>query len=230
VSTKKKAERGPSIRPSGATQDAVGGPRARETFLTSTGVELILKRISPLLRDKVIAGVEWPEVPTYKAETASGVIEEHAHNETTLETDEDKAAWREYLIATARAQAESNERVAMLLFGRGIDYSQVELPRDSSWIAEQEELGVEVPKDPVKCRRHYVETELLASNDELKMLTLRLMAMSGADEEIIRLAEASFRGEVEGPPAGEPEDLEGTVELWNGVPEGEDGPRDGEER
>ena len=201
-----------------------------ETFLTSTGVQLTLKPISPLLRDKVIAGVVWPEQPTYEAETVTGAIEVHEHDETTLETDEDKAAWQEYLLATARAEQEASLRVAQMMFQRGIDYEAIELPKDKKWIRDQEELGVEIPSDPLKRKRHYVETELLTSNDELKMLTLRLMAMGGGvDEEVLRQVEASFRGEMEGPPAGEPEDLEGAVELLDELPEGEGGEGVGED-
>jgi len=200
-----------------------------ETFTTSTGVELILKPISPLLAGKVRTSVIWPEKPTYQAKTVSGEIEEHPHDETTLETDEDKAAWLKYLLATAQAEGELNERISKMLFKRGIDYKTLKLPKNESWIAEQEDMGITVPDDPLQRKMHYVETELLASKEEIKSLILRLMAMSGVDEEVIAAAERSFRGEVEGEAAGEPEDLEGPVELRDELPESEGGEGMGEE-
>ena len=202
----------------------VGMTSEREVFVTATGVELTLKRISPLLLGKITASVEMPSRPTYEAQTVAGEIETHEHNETTLETDEDRAAWQKYLIDSALAQQEVNTRVTLLLFRRGIDYEALELPEDEHWIEEQEALGVEVPTDPLERKIHYMETEAFTSRDEIKRLTVRLMAMTDVPEEVLAAAERSFRDPMEGEAAGESEDQGGGVELQQDLPEGEDSP------
>jgi hypothetical protein len=195
----------------------------KQSFLTSTGVELILKPISPVLRAKVIAGVEQPEKPTYESKTVGGGIEIHPHDATTIETDEEKAAWAAYLDAQAKAEAEVNERVAKLMWTRGIDWDALELPEDESWVAQQEELGVTVPEKERERKMHYAETELLSDPDEIKLLILSIMGMTGISEEVLKAVEALFRGEVEGATTGEPPGVEGTVELRDEFPVGEGG-------
>ena len=68
----------------------------------------------------------------------------------------------------------------------------VELPEDSGWIQDQEDLGLTVPKDARKRRIHYIRTEVIGGMRDV----LRLTAIAnGSDlsEEAISLAEASFR-------------------------------------
>lgn len=196
----------------------------RDVFITSTGIELPLKRISPILVDKAQASEPMPERPTYTAETAGGGTELHPHDHTTLETDEDKAAWQEYLMKTAFAQRLINERVTMVMFYRGIDYDAIDLPEDDTWITEQREVfGIDVPEDPLKLKRHWVETEALSTPEEIKELVVRLMAMTGAPEEVVAVAERSFRRPVEGDAPAESTDSEGGVELQSELPPDEDG-------
>lgn len=200
------------------------GKKAQDVFLTSTGVELPLRRISPLLVEKARASEAMPERPTYIAETAGGGTEEHPHDDTTLETEEDKAAWREYLMETAFAQRRVNNRVVMLLFRRGIDYDALKLPKDDSWIKEQRDIfGIEVPDDPLELKMHWVETEALATPEDIKLLTIQLMSMTGAPEEVVAAAERSFRRPVEGDPTEQPADSEGGVELQPELSLNEDG-------
>jgi len=193
-----------------------------EIFVTSTGVEITLKNISPALMAMVRTSVEFPKRPTYEAKTVAGDIEVHEHDETTLETDEDREAWDRYLVEFMQAEQERALRVGNALFKRGIDYEALELPEDDRWIKEQKELGVKVPKDPLERKRHWLETEAFTTEDDIRQLSLRLMALSGTPEEVIAAVERSFRGEVEGDAAGEPEDRGGSVELQHDLP-GDDG-------
>ena len=195
-----------------------------EVFVTSIGVVLPLRHISPLLVEKARASIPIPERPTYTAETVSGVIEVHPHDDTTLETDEDRAEWQNYLMQRALVDRQINERVTMLLFRRGINFDALKLPKDDKWIKEQEEVfGIEVPDDPIERKIHWVETEALATTDDIKLLIVKLMAMTGAPKEVVAAAERSFRRPVEGDATGEPADQEGGVELQPELSGGEGG-------
>lgn len=194
------------------------GATMPESFTTSTGVELILKRISPLLVNKAQASVIFPERPTYEAETVSGEIEIHEHDKTTLETEEDHEAWRQYLMEYMRAEQLQNERLTNVLLRRGIDYDALQLPEDEGWIEEQQDIfGIEVPEDPFKRKMHWLETEAFTTTEEIEKLIIRLMAMTGVDEEVLTAAERSFRRPLEGDTAGEADDQGGSVELQHGL-------------
>ena len=188
-----------------------------EIFVTSTGVEITLKSISPVLMAKVRTSVEFPKRPTYEAKTITGDIEVHEHDETTLETDGDREAWQRYLVEFMQAEQEQARRVGNALFKRGIDYEVLELPEDDRWIKEQKELGVKVPKDPLERKRHWLETEAFTTEVEIQRLSLRLMAMSGVSEEVLEAAERSFRGEVGRDATSGPEDQGGSVELQHAL-------------
>lgn len=204
--------------------------KGKDVFITATGVELRLRRISPLLVEKARASEPMPERPTYIADTAGGGTEEHPHDDTTLETEEDELAWQTYLMETAFAQRRVNERVVMLLFRRGIDYDALKLPEDDTWITEQREIfGVEVPDDPFELKMHWLETEALTTPEEIKLLTVELMSMTGCPEEVVAAAERSFRRPVEGDSPEQPPDSEGGVELQPELPSSESGEGVGEE-
>lgn len=160
------------------------------TFTTSRGIVLEFLPI-PALLEKLQAQHKLPEPPTYEVKTATGVIEHHTHDETTLETDADKAAWAEYQKNLQEATARLNLGLMRLVMLRGV---KVEMPEGEAWIAEQQFIGLTVPDDPLERKMYWLETEALASANDYAQMLAGVMAASGLSEEVVAQAEATFRG------------------------------------
>lgn len=164
-----------------------------KTFTTSRGVEVSFLSIAPLL-EKVRASHPIPEPPTYEVKTAAGPVERHAHDETTLETDADKAAWAAYVKERDAAQDGYNRAVMRTVLLRGLTYT---MPEGDAWVKEQEFIGIAVPTDPLARRLHWLETEALGSVDDYIHLMTGVMEASGVSQEVLTQVEGTFRGNVE---------------------------------
>lgn len=163
-----------------------------KTFTTSRGIEIEFLPI-PTLLEKLQAQHPMPGPPTYTIETATGVKETHPHDETTLETDEDKAAWADYQARLKAATSAFNLALMRLVLLRGI---KVEIPEDDGWVREQAFIGIAVPEAPLERRMHWLETEALANESDYMQAVSGVMEASGVPEEVIGEAQATFRGEL----------------------------------
>lgn len=172
-----------------------------KSFTTSRGIVLECLPI-PTLLEKLQAQHPLPEPPTYEVKTATGIVEKHVHDETTLETDAEKAAWADYQLRRAAAERELQAALMRIILVRGI---KVDLPESDGWIKEQEYIGLSVPSDPFQRRLYYLETEALVSQSDYEGLVLAVMAASGISEEALAQVEATFRHPVERDEAGGPE-------------------------
>lgn len=184
-----------------AEEDQVEEPR-RSTFTNSRGREIVIIGLSPFLIDKIRASGDIPEPPTYIIETVAGDEEIHTHDETTLEIEGDpeqtkvnQEAWQKYLDDSEVAQSGVNEKFLRLLLLRGIDLDLEEYEQ-GDWIAEQEAFGIDVPENPIDRKVHYVQTEILSSFDDVINLLMRVMSLSGLDQEAMAVAEESFRSAI----------------------------------
>lgn len=171
---------------------AAAGPN--RNFVTKAGVELTLVPIPPMLLEKVRGSVKYPPIPQYETKTAAGNIEKFNHDESTLQTDADKAAWAEYTAAKREADRLLNERVMRALFLKGI---ALDMPADDEWIKEQEFMGIEIPTDPQERKLHYIQTEILASSEDMVGIMSDIMRLTGVEEAVVQSAEDSFRRAVE---------------------------------
>lgn len=190
------------------------------TFLCADGRELTIKPVSRILTQLVAAGVRREmaeagdpiEPPTYTVTTVAGVVETHPHDETTIQTDEDRVAWVAYTVAQARMHTEIERRItrAMLVDGVvGID----DVPTER--IAYYKALGVEFPDDAGDRKVAFLQMEYLADPEDLTKLWIAIMRLStiGVRGEEVAAAEESFRGPVEGPQAGRPADTRERLDV-----------------
>lgn len=167
---------------------------------TSSGVELKINSISPMLIDRVNQSIPVPPVPTYEAKTITGEVEIHEHDLTTLDTPEAQKEWAEYEKALAERSSLVTQRMLDVFILRGLD---IELPEDDSWAEDQVFLGIDVPTDERALKIHYVLTEVLQTASDLTGLTSAVMAKTGVSPEVLANVEASFRRTVEGEAAGD---------------------------
>lgn len=164
------------------------------TFTTSRGATFTLQPIAFLL-EQYSQTHQLPEPPTYEIKTMGGAVETHEHDETTLQTDEDRHKWAEYQLTLAHCKRDRNRGLLRIILLKSV---QVTMPSDESWMREQEALGITVPADPIERKLHYIQTELLGGKKDIEELLLRSFEISGADEEAVAQARALFRGETSG--------------------------------
>jgi len=171
-------------------------PVSNKFFTTSAGVQIGVQPVPPLLVEKVraaaAASVEVPPIPTYMVVIGENTEVPAEHDATTLETDEDKAAWTRYEKALKQRESVSGTKTMELFLIKG---TTIEPPNDD-WAAEQAYFGVTVPEDPAGRKLHYIQTELLNTTDDISGLMSAIVAASGIDPEVITAAKATFRGDV----------------------------------
>lgn len=131
--------------------------------------------------------------PTYTITTASGATQEIAHDETTIETDEERQAWDEY-VSNLRLIEIEKQRKQMQIYMNAL---QVELPDDDSWeVFQTEILGIDVPQEPREKLQHYIETEILITPaDAIDMIEAITKATykGVVEESAVEAAMESFR-------------------------------------
>lgn len=179
------------------------------TFTCSDGRELTIKPVSRILTQAIVAKVrremetagEPLNPPTYTVETVAGVKETHPHDEATLQTDEDRAAWVAYQAAQGRLNAEVNQRVTRAMLIDGV-VGHDDVPDGRA--AYYEDLGIEWPADPGDRKVLYLQLEYLPAPQDLTMLWVAIMELStvGVNGDEVAAARQSFRGQVEGQAPG----------------------------
>jgi len=169
-----------------------GSMSESNTYVTRRGVAIKLCLFSPVLRDKVRQSVEYPEPPMYEAKTAGGGVEKHIYTEDMLETDEEREMWRQYQGRRLAADLQLYDRLGKLALIRG---TGIDIPE--GWEQEQLLFGIEVPEDPLERKLHWIETEAVESNNDLRDLILAVLQYQNTTEEERAIAAASFPDSME---------------------------------
>lgn len=174
----------------------------KDEFTTLAGKTWKVRAVSLTIRQLVEQRVrrefeakgEPLDPPTYEVKLASGLVQNEPHDETTLETIEDKVLWNIHQKAVLRLRMKQNVEVMKVKFVRGIVYDWP--PTDANWEANQKMLGIEIPTNDFDKRYHYLTTEILASpEDELRaMQAIDILSYAGMyREEDIAAAVDGFR-------------------------------------
>lgn len=183
-------------------------------FINSAGKQFEIQAISAWGMETlpIELEAEWrradrpkPAKPTYTVTTVGGTKEEHAHDETTLETDEEKAAWAHWEKENAAWEKELRERMLRNILMDGV----LVQPFDEQWIARERFMGRHVPEDPLELEYYWKKTQVIRSAADGQRLMSAVLALTGVTEEAIRIAEDSFRdpvGQPDGPQTVGPAD------------------------
>lgn len=162
-------------------------------FTTAAGREIGIQPVPPLLIEEVRLraqqSVEVPPKPTYQVELPDGSMMTYEHDEQSLTTDEEKAAWKVYQAALTRQSQIAATKVMELFMAKGtiLEMSVGE------WRELQEYFGVQVPENPIAAKIHYLRTELLTTTDDINNLMASIMEASGIDRTVLEAAQNSFR-------------------------------------
>lgn len=156
------------------------------------------------LDENIRGSIEWPEPPTYTVTYAGGETKEIPHDAESIKdpktTDEERAAWDEYLEKQAQAQVEygakSSQAQMRLIATEG--FIPIDATDEDEWIQQHEWIGYVVPEDPLERQLHYFLTEVIGSvDDDMMTIYKGIYRATGIDEEVLSKLEASFRVQME---------------------------------
>ena len=141
------------------------------------------------VRAKFIEEHGEPKPPTYTTKLGGGPgiatwEEEHAYTKDNIAdgNEKDQADWREYLRLEKLLGQKIWAKTAEIYLLRGV---LEDMPDDDSWIKEQAEDGIEVPKSDRERKIHWVKTELLQDSPEMMSL---IAAIQGREQEVEQAA------------------------------------------
>lgn len=161
-------------------------------------IKVTLQLIRDGVRKRHLAQGKKIDAPTYSVTTAAGAVETYPHDETTLQTDEDKAAWAQYQTDRAAMEREGEMAVLKYFLLEGVICEDP--PKE--WLDRQAYYGVELPEGALDRKLHYLQTTILPTPRDLELALAMVLAVSATgNEEAVAAAEALFRRAMEGPTA-----------------------------
>jgi len=159
----------------------------------STGDRIQIRAMSADVKRQLDAMREnLPEPPTYTISYPGGETEEAPHDETTLETGEERTRWLEFVERFTEANVEVMEKwakaVALLCI--------VDLEIPDGWEGDFEYVGLEVPTDERDARVFYINNVLLPSEEDKVSFGQTVMTISSIRREDLALIGAEFQSIV----------------------------------
>lgn len=164
-------------------------------FVNSAGFVFKVRGLPPLVLPRLSEGIEYPKKPTYSITTASGDIETHEHDETTLVSPEDFDAWDQYKSGMQKAEEELSNRMLTCILIEGIDIDDdIDLTR---WEKRQKLMGLPVPEDFEEKLLQYKRAQVIRSAWDIQQLMQIVMRLTGVSEEVVELTKNSFPDQME---------------------------------
>ena len=164
-----------------------------DQFITSEGTKIPLRRVSRVYVARINAKHPIPDIPTYTATIVGGSEQTFPHDETTLETAEDRETWREYKEAQDRAVSGRLKDVAEFLLYHCVAQDP---PPIEEWSVDFGMWDIEPPDpaDEVRYKIDWIEMEVVPNPDDYGGLMARLYGMAGVLEpDMIEEFERFFR-------------------------------------
>lgn len=170
-------------------------PAEKTYFVNSIGEQYEIRGLPPLLMADIYVSITLPKKPTYTVITASGDTEIHDHDESTLVTPEDRAAWAEYLDALSKADAEVSNRLLTCVLIDGVYIpDDIDLAR---WERRQILKGFTIPEDFEEKLLAYKRSSVVRSKEDIVRLLSSVISITGISEEEIESAKKSFPDQLE---------------------------------
>lgn len=167
------------------------------TYETARGYILEIMAVSPFTVQDVRASVKEPDKPTYEMPLASGGVQVREHDESTLQTAEDHAAWDDYLAKKKKADEDRTRAVSLCLIREGI--VNLPLEPDEEWTIRYQRHGLKLPTDPDELFLKWFQSDVIGSVSDFTNLQVAIMRASGdVPEEVIDQIIDSFRGAMAG--------------------------------
>jgi hypothetical protein len=167
----------------------------KHVFINSSGKSFAIQGLPPLIVPMIAGDLPKPVKPTYTIVTAAGDEEIHDHDETTLQTEEDKKAWEDYQNAMKVLEGELSNRMLTCVLVDGVDIDdEIDLKR---WEKRQSLMGISVPEDPDEKLLQYKKSMVIRSSDDIVNLISAVLAITGIGREALDKARDSFQDKLE---------------------------------
>lgn len=156
---------------------------------------LEVKPISPLLQQSIETKYRKenpePKVPTYVVEAAGGIVETFEHNETTIDTPEEKLAYKTWKEAHDNWSAGLVQRIVRMFLLRGINLKLTKEQVEELEI-ETDLLGFTVPNNERERNLFWLETFIVDSQEKLETVMQEVLGQTGVKQEALAEAENLF--------------------------------------
>lgn len=170
-------------------------PTLTTKFTTSRGHEVTLRPLPVLAmagirQDYIDAKGEYPKPPTY--ETPVGEV--MPHNETTLETDEDKAAYEAYEEAAAEWE-QGFVRFQFDYIGlESVVFDDTLQEEMKDWESRRRAMRVALPEDEYERKLGFLRAEVFTTLDDIQGISKALASLTGISEGDAKKLTRTFRG------------------------------------
>jgi len=168
-------------------------------FEASSGLKVILTGLPPLTPNRLNSAIEYPQKPTYQIETATGDVETYEHDLTTLQNDEDKKAWADYLEAQDAAETLLTEKLLYAVLLECVTLQDYD-DRFARWKKNQKFMGIDLSEDEDENKFYFMQTEVFHDADDIGEILTIVMSLTGVSVEDLAEARNSFPSEVEPEP------------------------------
>jgi hypothetical protein len=175
-------------------------------YTTKDGIKLELKGVPRLIVQDIpgLIEKEWrdkgktlPKKPTYQIEVAGGELETYEHDETTLETDEEKRAWGLYLERDEEMGNEIASRFLKAALAMGIVSITAGKDKLAEWDEALKAMGYKLNANSSELKMMHVRMGV-HDEEDIQNILENIMAMSGIDTEVLARSRKGFRRDVEG--------------------------------
>jgi hypothetical protein len=165
-----------------------------KTFVSSKGIELVLRPVSQFKLDSLRASAEEIPVPQYEMTIVGGEKILHPMDATIAQNQNRMDEWNEYLKAKSANERDKAKRFTDLLLFDGVE---LDVPgEDSDWQRTSEAFGIKIPTDHIARKLHYIYTEALVGQEDITSLVSQILEVSQMDEEVVRKIRDSFRAKA----------------------------------
>jgi hypothetical protein len=172
--------------------DKNNGYETPDVYMTSKGAKVTFVGLNPVRLEKIQNAGKLPPVPTRSMETAFGEEQKEELTADSLQNDEEKKQWAEYVKERDAILNKRNENVLKYVFFDGIKIDDSTI---DEWKAEQEEVwGIEVPNNRVDLKVDYINSEVIGNPEDLGNIMAGVMERTGVPAEMLDELRASFRG------------------------------------
>lgn len=156
---------------------------------------LEIKPVSPLLQQSIETRYrkEFPEPvqPTYTIEAVGGIVETFKHDETTVETPEEKKEFADWKVAHEAWSAGLVQRIVRMFLLRGVNL-KLSPEQVEELNLETELLEFKVPNNERERNLFWLETFIVDSQEKLEKIMEEVLGQTGVKQEALSEAESLF--------------------------------------
>lgn len=156
---------------------------------------LEINPISPLIQQAIEGQYKKknpePVRPTYTVEAFGGVVETFPHDETTVETPEEKAEFLKWKEAHGAWQSGLMHKIIRMFLLKGVTLHLTD-EQEQELALETDLLGIDLPENKKERELFYLETFVVNTQEKLEAVMKGVLEQTGIKQEALEQAESLF--------------------------------------